>query len=76
MTVLEFLKGLRDYRYCCPNADDQGHRPVSNKQLSRWIDSGGVLINNRRMSFKDPMPEDITSLVFFSKNAKKKITIW
>ena len=28
--------------HCLPNCDDKGNRPVSNKQIKRWIESGAV----------------------------------
>lgn len=72
--VFDLLRHLKDVWGCAPNVDDLGRRPVSNKQLKRWLDSGAVLINGQKANSTDLLPDSILSVVFFPK--KRKITIY
>ena len=78
MTALEVLKILRDDFHIGPNIDDKGKRPVSNKQLERWLDSGAIIINGSKPKAREDIGEPhwkFSSLVFFPKNPDKRITI-
>lgn len=78
MTALEVLKILRDDWCCGPSTDDKGKRPVSNKQLERWLDSGAIIIAGRKPKAKEDIGEPYWSLspiVFFPKNPEKRITV-
>lgn len=78
MKALDVLKILRDDFSICPNSDDKGKRPVSNKQLERWLDSGGIIINGTRPKANEDVGDPyfrFSSLVFFPKNPAKRIAV-
>lgn len=78
LEALEVLKILRDDFHIGPNTDDKGKRPVSNKQLERWLDSGAIIIQGKKPKAKEDIGEpywDLSPLVFFPKNPEKRITV-
>lgn len=72
--ALELLKRLRSVG-ALPNVDDQGRRPVSNKQLERWLHNMAVEINGAMPSAFMLVELPCTSLVFFPNNTKRRITL-
>ena len=75
ISALDLLKELREKFFCGPNADDQGKRPVSNKQLQRWLEGGAVEVNGEKVKPFEEIILPIVSLRFFPKKKEKIITI-
>ncbi len=77
MNALEFLKGLRP---AIPmsveqNGSEEGPRPMSNGELRRHIQQGGVLINAERVAVDESIDFPVFSIVFFPSSPKRRTTI-
>lgn len=73
MTILDFLKMLRDEWSCCP-ADDMGRGMASNAQLKRWLKQGAIRVNGKFPGPWDEVEFPIEDLVFFP-GGKRKTTV-
>ena len=78
MKALEYLINLRDtprqYKIFLPKDPTCGKDTIinpSNGALRRWLNDGGVLINDSCPKATDEMVFPVTSLVFFPKGKRK-----
>ena len=72
--ALALLKRLKAVG-ALPNVDDKGRRPVSTKQLERWLHHRAVEINGAYPDVRMLVELPCTSLVFFPNNPKRRITL-
>jgi hypothetical protein len=76
--ALQFLNGLRPaLPLSIEQAGDktQPHKPMSNGELRRHIQQGGVLINGERVAPDEEIDFPVFSVVFFPKSATRRVTI-
>ncbi len=71
MNAMQFLNNLRP---AVPFSVEQGCKPMSNTELRRHIQQGGILINGERIQVNEEIDFPVFSLVFFP-NSKRKTTI-
>jgi len=71
MNAMQFLNNLRP---AIPFSVEQGCRLMSNAELRRHIQQGGILIKGERIQVNEEIDFPVFSLVFFP-NSKRKTTI-
>jgi hypothetical protein len=72
LTVLQWLQSLRP---AIPMSVERPCEAMSNAELRRHIEQGGVLVNGSRCAAQNPAPDRLESLVFFP-NGKRRTTLW
>ncbi len=72
MNVLTWLNNLRP---ALPYSIEQPCKPMSNGELRRHMQQGGVLVNGERVSPDEPMDFPVFSLVFFPKSPTRRTTL-
>lgn len=72
MNALQYLIGLRP---ALPMSIEQPCAPMSNSELRRHLQQGGVLFNAERCSPDEPIDFPVFSLVFFPKSAQRRTTL-
>jgi hypothetical protein len=67
MTAFEFLKELHTV---CHFQTREGRKvgKASSNELKRWFDNGAVVINGKRVGWRNEVAFPITSMVLFPKN--------
>jgi hypothetical protein len=71
-TALQFLNSLRP---ALPLSIEQPCKPMSNGELRRHMQQGGVLVNTERIAPDEPMDFPVFSLVFFPKSQARRTTL-
>jgi L-alanine-DL-glutamate epimerase-like enolase superfamily enzyme len=71
-TALQFLNGLRP---ALPLSIEQPCKPMSNGELRRHMQQGGVLVNTERIAPDEPIDFPVFSLVFFPKSQARRTTL-
>lgn len=71
MSALQFLNGLRP---ALPMSAERPCSVMSNAELRRHIQQGGVLINSERVSVDEKIDFPVFSIVFFP-SGKRKTTL-
>ena len=78
MKALQWLNSLRP---ALPLSIERGedktepHRPMSNGELKRHMQQGGVLVNGERIAPDEEIDLPVFSLVFFPKSQARRTTI-
>jgi len=78
VNALQFLNGLRPALPLSiekPATKDTACSVMSNGELRRLIEQGGVLFNGERVSPTEPIDFPVFSLVFFPKSDKRRATL-
>ena len=72
MTALQWLMSLRP---ALPMSIEQPRKPMSNGELRRHMQQGGVLINGQRVAVDEAIDFPVFSLVFFPKSDGRRTTL-
>lgn len=72
MNALQWLNSLRP---ALPMSIEQPCKPMSNGELRRHMQQGGVLVNGERVTPDECINFPVFSLVFFSKSATRRTTL-
>lgn len=72
-SALEFLIQNREF---IPMSMEKPCTQPTNSEIRRWLDQSSVVINGSKPKAKDKIAYPVTSLVFFPKSAKKRVTIF
>ena len=76
MTVIQFLKLLRDEYNCIPRSKEGAKRDKpSNSELHRWCKKNGVFLNGVYVQPKDEVFFPVSELTFFPKNDKARCSL-
>lgn len=78
MNALQWLNGLRPALPLSieqPPSKERPAQPMSNGELKRLMQQGGVLVNGERVAPDEPMDFPVFSLVFFPKSAARRVTL-
>lgn len=74
MNALQWINNLRP---ALPMSREQPCKPMSNGELKRHMQQGGVLVNGERVTPTEPIDFPVFSLVFFPKSTVCRTTlIW
>ena len=71
-TVLEYMIGLRP---AIPMSIEKSCTPMSNGELRRHLNQGGVKINGEPVTAQEKMDFPVFSLVVFPKSPTRRTTI-
>ena len=72
MNALQFINSLRP---AVPMSIEAPCKPMSNGELRRHMQQGGVLVNGERITPDEPIDFPVFSLVFFPKSAGRRTTL-
>jgi hypothetical protein len=72
MNALQWLNNLRP---ALPMSIEQPCKPMSNGELRRHMQQGGVLVNGERVTPDERIDFPVFSLVFFPKSAARRTTL-
>lgn len=72
MNALSFLNSLRP---AIPLSIETPCKPMSNGELKRHMQQGGVLINTEKIKPDEPINFPVFSVVFFPKSTSRKTTL-
>lgn len=72
MKALQYLQNLRP---AIPMSAEQKCVAMSNGELRRLVQQGGVLINGEKIGCEEEINFPVFSLVFFPKSANRRTTI-
>ena len=72
MTIFQWILSLKP---AIPMSIENPCSAMSNGELKRIINQGGVLINGEKFDANEKMDFEVFSLVFFPKSLKRKTTI-
>jgi hypothetical protein len=72
MNALQWLNSLRP---ALPMSIEQPCKPMSNGELKRHMQQGGVLVNGERIEPDELINFPVHSLVFFPKSAARRTTL-
>ena len=72
MNALSFLNSLRP---AIPLSIETPCKPMSNGELKRHMQQGGVLINTEKIKPDELINFPVFSVVFFPKSASRKTTL-
>lgn len=72
MNALQWLNNLRP---ALPMSIEQPCKLMSNGELRRHMQQGGVLVNGERVTPDERIDFPVFSLVFFSKSAARRTTL-
>ena len=72
MTALQWLNSLRP---ALPMSVEQGCKQMSNGELRRLIQQGGIQVNAERIAPDEKIDFPVFSLVFFPNSAKRRTTL-
>lgn len=78
LSALQWLNTLRPaLPLSVERAGDKSgpHSPMSNGELRRLLQQGGVLVNGERLSPEEPIDFPVFSLVFFPKSPTRRVTL-
>jgi len=78
MTALQWLNSLRPALPLSienPPTKENPAQPMSNGELKRHMQQGGVLVNGERIAPDDRIDFPVFSLVFSPKSAKRRTTL-
>jgi hypothetical protein len=78
MTALQWLNSLRPALPLSiehPPTKDNPAQQMSNGELKRHMQQGGVLVNGERVGPDEPMDFPVFSLVFFPKSLKRTTVV-
>lgn len=78
MTALQWLNSLRPALPLSienPPTKENPAQPMSNGELKRHMQQGGVLVNGERTAPDERIDFPVFSLVFFPKSAKHRTTL-
>lgn len=71
-SVLQYLNNLRP---ALPFSVENPCKEMSNGELRRHIQQGGVLFNGERVEANEKVDFPVFNLVFFSKSASRRVTL-
>lgn len=77
-TALQWLNSLRPALPLSvenPPSKESPAQPMSNGELKRHMQQGGVLVNGERVAPDEPIDFPVFSLVFFPKSASRRTTL-
>jgi hypothetical protein len=72
MNLLLFLNGLRP---SIPMSIEKPCTIMTNGELRRHIEQGGVLFNHEKVSVNEEIDFPVFSLIFFPKSDKRRVTL-
>ncbi len=72
MNAFQWLNSLRP---ALPMSVEQPCKPMSNGELRRHIQQGGVIVNGERIAADEPIDFPVFSLVFFPKSRERRTTL-
>jgi hypothetical protein len=72
MNVLEYLNNLRP---AIPMSIEKPNTLMSNGELRRHCEQGGVLINTEKVTIQEIVDFPVFSLVFFPKSSSRRTTL-
>lgn len=72
MNALQWLGSLRP---ALPFSIEAPCKPMSNGELRRHIEQGGVLVNGERVGIDEEIDFPVHSLVFFPKSKARRTTL-
>ena len=72
MNALQWLNSLRP---ALPMSIEQPCKAMSNGELKRHMQQGGVLVNGERVVPDEPIDFPVFALVFFPNSAARRTTI-
>jgi hypothetical protein len=72
MNVLQWLNSLRP---ALPMSIETPCKPMSNGELKRHMQQGGVLVNGEKVAADESIDFPVFSLVFFPKSAARRTTL-
>jgi L-alanine-DL-glutamate epimerase-like enolase superfamily enzyme len=72
MNAIQWLNSLRP---ALPMSIEQPCKPMSNGELRRHMQQGGVLVNGERLAPDERIDFLVFSLVFFPKSASRRTTL-
>lgn len=72
MNLLQYFLGLRP---ALPMSIEKPCTPMSNGELRRHMQQGGVLVNGEKVTPDEPMDFPVFSLVFFPNSPKRRTTL-
>lgn len=77
MTVITFLKLLRDEHHCIPSSKEGAKlgKP-SNSELHRWCKKNGVFLNGVYAQPRDEVFFPVSELTFFKKNDQARCSLY
>jgi hypothetical protein len=78
MKALQWMNSLRPALPLSieqPPSKDQPAQPMSNGELKRLMQQGGVLVNGERLAPDEEIDFPVFSLVFFPKSASRRTTL-
>lgn len=78
LTALQWLNSLRPALPLSienPPTKENPAQPMSNGELKRHMQQGGVLVNGERIAPDERIDFPVFSLVFFPKSAKHRTTL-
>ena len=78
MNALPWLNSLRPALPLSiehPPTKESPAQPMSNGELKRHMQQGGVLVNGERVAPDEPIDFPVFSLVFFPKSASRRTTL-
>jgi len=76
MTVIQFLKALRDEYHCIPSSKEGAKlgKP-SNSELHRWCKKNGVFLNGKIVQPRDEVFFPVSELTFFPMNNRARCSV-
>lgn len=74
VTAIEWLKSLRPMLPLSGEA--QIPTPMSNGELKRLLQDGGVQLNGRRIKPDEKVDFPVTELIFWPRSQKKRCTLY
>jgi hypothetical protein len=72
MNAMQWMNTLRP---AIPMSIEQPCKPMSNGELRRHMQQGGVLVNGERIAPDELIDFPVFSLVFFPKSAARRTTL-
>lgn len=73
MKAIQWLNSLRP---AIPMSIEQPGKQMSNGELRRHLQQGGVLVNNERITIDEEIDFPVFSLVFFPKSKTRCTTLY
>jgi hypothetical protein len=72
MNALQWMNSLRP---ALPMSIEAPGKPMSNGELKRHMQQGGLLVNGERVTADERIDFPVFSLVFFPKSAARRTTL-
>ena len=72
---MKALQWLNSMRPALPMSIEQPYKAMSNGELRRHMQQGGIIVNGERVAPEEQIDFPVFSLVFFPKSAMRKTTL-